>query len=517
MSSIKKLAGETIWYGASSIFAKFLNYLLTPYLTWIFKGTPEYGEMSIVYAAISFVNIGVLFGLDYAYFRYIQKKETQKDLYSTLLISLIGSTALITTLIFLFRVPLAYALDIYDHPAYIVLSGLLIAFDALSALPFARLRNEGRPRKFAAIRISGILLNVALTYFFLSICPSLLKKHPNSIIGFIYRPDFGFVTYVLLANVLQNLFQLFLLSPLLKGFQWKFNVKLWQQVMIYALPLTVAGFGGMINETFDRIMLLKRLPQEHHYAFYQVGIYSGCYKLSLLITLFVQAFRMGAEPFFFRQSVENSAQRTYARVMKFFVILICGMFLFVTMYLDVFKYFIFDHTMWVGLKVVPILLFANMFLGIYYNLSIWYKLATNTMAGLYITLIGAGITLLVNYLFIPTFGYMASAWATFLCYGSMMVVSYVWGQRVYRVPYAWKKLTAYMVIVAVIYLVHYVLTGIWSNRVFSLTLGTVFIAAYALFVLRVERKEFQRLPYIGKYLNRTPHGGGARRADIGPV
>jgi O-antigen/teichoic acid export membrane protein len=489
MSSIKKLAGETVWYGASSILAKFLNYMLTPYLAYKFKGTPEYGEMSLVYAAISFVNIGVLFGLDTAYFRYIQRKETQKDLYSTLVISLFGSTTLITILLIVFRVPVSEVIDIPKHPYYVVLSAFLIAFDALSALPFARLRNEGRPRKFAAIRISGILVNVGLTFFFLSACPRLLKAHPNSVIGFIYRPGLGFVTYVLLANTLQNLFQLFLLSPLLKGFRWAFNTTLWKEVMVYALPLTIVGFGGMINETFDRILLVKRLPHANDYATYQVGIYSGCYKLSLLITLFVQAFRMGAEPFFFRQSVESSAQRTYARVMKFFVILISGMFLFVTMYLDVWKYFITDHSMWVGLKVVPILLFANMFLGIYYNLSIWYKLSTNTLSGAYITLIGAGITLLVNYLFIPAFGYMASAWATFTCYGSMMVISYVWGQKVYRVPYAWKKLTAYMVIVAGIWLVHRALTGIWPNRYFSLGLGT--------------KKEFQRLPYIGKYLNRS--------------
>jgi O-antigen/teichoic acid export membrane protein len=502
MSSIKKLAGETVWYGASSILAKFLNYMLTPYLTYKFKGTPEYGEMSLVYATISFVNIGVLFGLDYAFFRYIQKKETQNDLYSTLLISLMGSTTLITVLILLFRVPIAAAIDIANHPSYVVLSAFLIAFDALSALPFARLRHEGRPRKFAMIRLSGILLNVALTYFFLSVCPALLKTHPNSIIALIYRPKLGFVTYVLLANVIQNFFQLILLSPLLKGFRWKFNFPLWKDIMVYALPLTIAGFGGMINETFDRIMLDQRLPHAGNYAKFQVGIYSGCYKLSLLITLFVQAFRMGAEPFFFKQSVEDSAQRTYARVMKFFVILISGMFLFVTLYIDIWKYFITDHTMWVGLKVVPILLFANIFLGIYYNLSIWYKLSTNTRAGAYITLIGAGITLFINFVFIPRYGYMASAWATFICYGSMMVISFVWGQKVYRVPYAWKKLTAYLVIVALIYFLHHFIVGLWPNRVFSLALGTVFIGGYALFVLRVERKEFQRLPYIGKFLGK---------------
>ncbi len=500
MSSIKKLAGETVWYGASSILAKFLNYMLTPYLALKFRGTPEYGEMSLVYATISFVNIGVLFGLDYAYFRYIQRKEVQNDLYPTLLISLLTSTILITTLIIILRVPLADYIDVAKHPHYITLSAFLIAFDALSALPFARLRHEGRPRRFALIRVSGILLNIALTYFFLSVCPSLLKTHPNSIIGLIYQPKLGFVTYVLLANVLQNFFQLILLSPLLKGFRWTFNFPLWKEIMIYALPLTIAGFGGMINETFDRIMLDRRLPHTGDFAAYQVGIYSGCYKLSLLITLFVQAFRMGAEPFFFRQSVEDNAQRTYARVMKFFVILVSGMFLFVSLYLDIWKYFITDHSMWAGLKVVPILLFANIFLGIYYNLSIWYKLSKSTRAGAYITLIGAGITLIINYLFIPRFSYMASAWATFICYGSMMVLSFIWGQKVYRVPYAWKKLVAYMVIVAMIYGIHHFLTGLWKNNMFSLGLATLFTLSYAFFIVRVEKREFQRLPVVRRWL-----------------
>jgi len=273
--------------------------------------------------------------------------------------------------------------------------------------------------------------------------------------------------------------------------------------MIYSLPLTVAGLGGMINEVFDRIMLDWRLPHANNYAVYQVGIYSACYRLSLLITVFVQAFRMGAEPFFFRQSVEDSAQRTYARVMKFFVILVCGIFLFVMLYLDVLKYFIQDPSMWTGLKIVPILLFANIFVGIYYNLSIWYKLSSlHTRSGAIITLIGAGITLFVNYFFIPVFGYMASAWATFLCYGSMMVISYIWGQRVYPVPYAWRKLLAYMVIVLAVYLAYIGLCLFSQQLIYRLTVATVLLGCYILFILRVEHREFQKLPVIGKYIAR---------------
>ena len=489
-----------MWYGVSSIFARFLNYLLTPYLTLKFSGTSLYGKMSLVYAIIPFLNVLALFALDTSYFRYIQKKEAEKNLYDTLLYTLAANSILITSLLILFRQPCATFIDLPQHPEYITFTALIVGIEALAALPFARLRHENRPKKFAFIRVTGILVNIACTFFFLSLCPRMAKSHPNSVWTLIYDPGFG-VGYVLLANLISSSLQFLLLSREFLQFRWAFDSRLWKEIMVYALPLTIAGFGGIINETFDRVMLAKRLQMSHELADYQVGIYSACYKLSLLISLFVQAFRMGAEPFFFKESSGENAPKTYARVMKFFVITVCLMFLFVALYLDIWKNFIRDKTMWQGLGVVPILLFANMFLGIYYNLSIWYKLTKNTRAGAVITLIGAAITLVINYFFIPRFSFWASAWATFLCYGSMMVMSYVWGQRSYRVPYAWKKLVAYMVIVALLYFVHLFLTHLWHNQLFSLALATTLSALYAFFILRVERREFQRLPVIGKYLS----------------
>ena len=477
--------------------------MLTPYLTYKFRGTPEYGKMSLVYSLIPFMNVLVLFGFETAYFRYIQKKEAAKDVYDTLLTSLLGSTLLITTLILVFRREIAEFIHLEAHPEYITITAFLIACDALSALPFAKLRHEERPRKFALIRVVGVILNIAFTYFFLSVCPRLTKSHPGSILLLLYQPAFGFLGYILVANLIQSAFQVVALSGQLLQYRGRFRAGLWKEIMIYALPLTIAGFGGMINETFDRILLAHRLPLSETQADIQVGIYSGCYKLSLLISLFVQAFRMGAEPFFFRQSIEEDAPKTYARVMKFFVITVCLMFLFVALYLDIWKYFLKDHSMWVGLKIVPILLFANMFLGIYYNLSIWYRLSRRTIAGAYITLIGAAITLLINYIFIPLWGYMASAWATFFCYGSMMVISFIWGQKAYRVPYAWKKLVAYMVIVALLYFIYHFITLFWHSQLFSIVLATLLTGGYSLFILRVERREFQRLPVVGKWLGAT--------------
>ncbi|MBS1667994.1 MAG: oligosaccharide flippase family protein [Bacteroidetes bacterium] len=499
MSSIKKLAGQTVWYGASSIFARFLYYLLTPYLTYKFRHTADYGQMTLVYSLIPFLNVLVLFGFETAYFRFIQKKEYEKDVYDTIVTSLIISTGLFTALILAFRQQIANFIDIGNHPEYITISAFIIAFDAISALPFAKLRHDNRPKKFAAIRIIGIFLNIGIAYFFLSVCPQLFKDHPNSILIFIYSTGFG-VGYVLIANLAQSFFQMVALSKELLQFKWKINKQLWKEVMVYALPIAIAGFGGMINETFDRIMLAKRSPLTGDAAIYEVGVYGACYKLSLLITLFVQAFKMGAEPFFFKQSLQQDAPRTYARVMKFFVIVICIMFLVVALYLNIWKQFIRDPRMWEGLKVVPILLFANMFLGIYYNLSIWYKLSNKTTAGAYITIIGAAITLLINYIFIPRFSYMACAWATFFCYGSMMVISYNWGQKNYRIPYATKKLVAYLVIVALIYFVHLLLTKAWPNNYFSLTMATVLTLGFTWFVMKVDKKEFQKLPYIGKWV-----------------
>ena len=498
MSGIKKLAGQTLWYGASSIAARFLNYLLTPYLTYALSSA-AYGEMSLVYAAIPFLNVIFTYGLETAYFRYSKNKEQEKDVYNTAMVSIIVSTAVLTAVLLLFNDELAGLIGLEEHPEYFTWSAFIIACDTLAALAFAKLRYEGRPVKFATVRIAGIIINIALTFFFLSICPQIARNDPNGFIGTFYDPKIG-VGYVIIANLIQSVFTLLLLSKELLAFRWKFNARLWKEIIVYSSPLILAGFAGMINETLDRIMLNWWTPAANDaQAKIEVGTYSACYKLSILISLSIQAFRMAAEPFFFSAAQGQQPQRIYARVMKFFVITICFMFLAVALFLDIWKHFIQNETFWKGLGVVPILLLANMFLGIYYNLSIWYKLSNNTMAGAWITLIGAGITLLINYLFIPTLGYWACAWATFFCYGTMMVLSFVWGQKAYRVPYAWKKLVAYMVICVVMYGLYYgfgmMKLGDWANRGF----GLLMIGLFGLLIVNVERKEFQKLPYVGRF------------------
>ncbi|MDP1812520.1 MAG: oligosaccharide flippase family protein [Sediminibacterium sp.] len=498
MSGIKKLAGQTIWYGVSSIAARFINYLLTPYLTFKFTES-QYGEMSIVYAFIPFMNVVFTYGMETTFFRFANQGD-KKKVYNTTSLSLIFSTVVLTVLLIMLQRPLSELLQVTAHPEYLSLSAALIALDALCIIPFAKLRQDGRPVKFALIKVGGILINIISIYFFLSICPRLLAQDPSHWIGRYYDPGWV-VGYVLLANVIQNAITLLLLSKEMLGFEWKLDGALWKEMMKYGIPLIIAGFAGMINETFDRIMLGWWAPVSSvDAAKAEVGIYAACYKLSILVTLAVQAFRMGAEPFFFKQAQQENAPKIYARVMKFFVITLCFMFLMVAMYLDVWKLFIRNPKMWVGLKVVPILLLANMFLGIYYNLSVWYKLGNKTIAGAYITLMGAAITLLINWLFIPYFSYMACAWATFACYGTMMVVSYVWGQKEFRIPYATKKLVAYMVMVVLLFLVHKTAIYFFMAQWFSISFATLLLTFFSWFIFVIEKKEFQKFTFTGKYI-----------------
>ena len=491
MSSIKKLAGQTMWYGLSSIAARFISYLLTPYLT-LKLTEAAYGEQAIVYSFIPFLNVIVTHGMETAYFRF-GTKENEEKIYHTSSFSMIMVTALVITCLLIWGAPIANLLQINLHPEYIKLVAWVVALDALTTIPFSRLRLEGRPKKYAFIKVGGILINIFATYSLISILPQYATTHPGSFMAGWYKPGFE-VGYILIANVLQNIFVLILLQKEIRALRFNIDYKLWAQMMLYALPLVLVGFGGMINETMDRIMLgwwANGGSPEANKAL--VGTYSACYKLAILITISIQAFRMGAEPFFFKQAQSDNAQKTYARVMKFFVITLCIMFLGVVLYLDIWKLFIRNPNMYIGLRVVPILLMANMFLGIYYNLSIWYKLSNKTMAGAWITLLGAVITIIINYLLIPRYGYMASAWATFCCYGTMMIVSYKWGQKVYYIPYATKKLIAYFVIALLLYSINLLIVWVSSNKAFNYLFATILLIGFIAFVSRIEKKELKSI------------------------
>ncbi|MBV9988380.1 MAG: oligosaccharide flippase family protein [Chitinophagaceae bacterium] len=500
MSGIKKLAGQTLWYGLSSIAARFIGYLLTPLLTYSSHvRTADFGRQSLLYSAIPVLSVLFTYGFETAYFRFSGKEENKKTIYSTSFLSILGSTIIFSLILWQYRGVLGSIVGFADIPQIAELTIGIIAIDTLCTIPFARLRQEERPVKYAFVRVAGILINLLLVWFFVNYCPAQLEKDPNHWVGRIFDMNTNPIIYVAIANLVQSILTFLLLGKEVSAVRFSFNARLWKEMIIYALPLLIVGFGGIVNETFDRLMLKAWLPGSADYRNEQVGIYNACYKLSLLITLFVQAFRMGAEPFFFKQAEGQNPQRVYARVMKFFVLVVTLMFLVVALFLPVWSRLIGPKYR-VGLQIVPILLLANIFLGVYYNLSIWFKLSHKTIAGAYITLIGTAITLVVNYFFIPEYGYIASALATFFCYGSMMVISYYWGQKAYPVPYATKKLVAYGVIVVLLFLIHKLITHFFPNVYLSLSLGALLTAAYAWFVLQVEKKEFQKLPLIGRYL-----------------
>ncbi len=497
--SLKKLAGQTMWYGLSSIAARFLNYLLTPYLVGKLTAA-NYGEMSLVYACIPFLNVVFTYGMETTYFRFNNNGSDRAKVYSTGSLSLIMTTSILTTVLLLGRDYFAEALRLQSHPEFITWAAWIIALDTLTTLPYAMLRNNGRPRKYAFIRLSGILINIGFTFFFYSVLPGIARSQPDSMLAGWYDPSLG-AGYIIIANLIQSGITLLLLLPEFLSVKLAWDKKLWKQMMLYSLPIMIAGFGGMINETFDRIMLNWLAPVgSKEEAKVMVGIYSACYKLSILITLFVQAFRLGAEPFFFQQAAGEDAPKTYARVMRYFVLTVCTMFLAVTLFMDIWKWFIPNKTMWQGLGVVPVLLLANICLGIYYNLSIWYKISGSTRPGAIITFVGAGITLLINFIFIPYFGYVACAWATLVCYGSMMVISYLWGQKVYAVPYDLRSAGGIFLAMMLVFFAFTGLSHYLTPVSLRLAAGALGFLLFLAFILRSERENLSKLPGVRKFL-----------------
>ena len=498
--SIKKLAGQTLWYGVPKILSRFLNYGLTIMGFWMFNPT-ETSNLTQVYAIIPFLNVLFTYGLETSYFRFAQITDRNK-LYNTLTFSIILSTIFFTVILLLLQEPLARLFELRDNPEYVTWMIGILFFDTLAVVPLAKLRLEERPRKYAFVNVASIMMNILLVIFFLFIARNKFNANPNSIWGVIYQPDVG-VGYFIIANLIASALSLLFLYKEFGAFKWIFDKKLWNEVMIYSYPLIVVGFGGMINEMLSRVMYRKVLHLDPILEKKELGIFGANYKLAVLITIFIQIFRLAAEPFFFNQSTREDAQKTYARVMKFFVIACCFMFLVVVLFLDFWKFLIaakFPEYA-EGIHIVPILTMGSVFLGIYYNLSVWYKLTNKTMYGAYITIAGALITVALNFWWIPLFHYTGAAWATFFCYAFMMVISYVQGQQHYPIPYAWKKLVAYLVIVTLLYLIQWTISYFTPEMtILHFATGMILLGAFGLFILKIEKREFEKLPYVGKYV-----------------
>lgn len=442
LNPLKRLASQTAIYGLSSIVGRFLNYLLVPLFTYYFAPA-EYGVVSEFYAYMGFLAVLLVFGLETGYFRFREGDgSTPAIVYATALRALVLANGLFLLLALSFQDQVANLLQHGEHPEYILWTAAILAMDSVGALAFARLRAENRPARFALIKVIEIGVNVLLNLFFIVYCRQAQEADPGSLAGQLWNPAIG-VGYIFIANLAASGVKLLLLTPQFRGFLAGFDRELFSSMMRYSLPMVVIGFAGIINEMLDRAALKYLLPHDLETNMAQLGIYSACYKLSILMSLFIQAFRYAGEPFFFAYAKEKDARQTYADVLRYFLIFCVFIFLLVTLYLDVFKYFI-GTAYREGLHVVPVLLLANLFLGLYVNLSIWYKLSDRTLMGAGVSLAGAGITVVLLLWLVPRFGYEGAAWAHLACYSSMALISYLLGQRYYPVPYEVKRVLAYI-------------------------------------------------------------------------
>lgn len=485
MNPLKKLASQTVIYGLSTIVGRLLNYLLVPLYTRIFL-PEEYGVVTEFYAYIAFFLVLFTYGMETAFFRFVSK-EDNKNVYGSALTSVFISTIVLSGLLILFAQQIAEVLKYPNHSEYIVYLAIILAFDAITALPFAKLRYEERPIRFSVIRLINIASNIFFNIFFLVLCPIALKNENHlmhSIAVSIYKPEIG-VGYIFISNVLASTVTFVLLLPEILKSNFDFDKKVYLRMLHYAAPLLVAGLAGMINETLDRI-LIKYLVSDESSAMYQLGIYGANYKLAMLMTIFIQTFRYAAEPFFFSESSKKNSKETLAKVLKYFVIISMLIFLCVTLYLDFFKHFIGEqyHT---GLKIVPILLMANFCLGVFFNLSIWYKLTEQTRYGAYFAFIGATITLVGNFTLIPIIGYMGAAYTTLVCYAVMMFSAYITGKKHYPIPYDVIRICSYVLLAMTFYaLSRFFISNAPNNAVIYIVNSALFLV-YFLIAVVLER------------------------------
>ena len=455
---------------------RMLNFLLAPLHTRVFLDQADYGIISEMYAYVTFLNVVFMYGMETAFFRYASGKNPldHKKVFGTAQASLVATTILFVGILMLMSGRIATILEYPENRNYVLFFAGIIGLDALVNIPFARLRLEQKPWKYFSVKLMGIGVNVLLNVFFL--LPALLNKPEMfSWLGYTYNPDTA-VAKVFIANLCASAVVFLVFVPGLKGL--KLDPLIWKKLLKYGSPLVLIGLAGMVNETFDRILLKYLLPGTLEENLAQIGVYSAVYKISIFMTLAVQAFRMGAEPFFFQQSSSEKAPVIYALVMKYFVIVCCIIFLGVGMFPDVFKVIIGEsyHS---GLSIVPILLLANLLLGVYYNQSVWYKLTDKTLYATIIPVAGAMLSIVANLILIPVAGYTGAAWARLLCYGSMVVLSYIIGQRFYPVPYALRKISIYLGLSVALCLI-----GLYAFNTFNGNDATIFIrfVLLALFV-----------------------------------
>lgn len=497
LNPLKKLAGQTAIYGLGTLVPRLLNYLLVPLYTRLLL-KDEYGMVTELYAYIAFFFVILLYGMETTFFRFAEKEKDPQKVFSTALISILFTSSLFLLLVIIFISPITSFLEYPGKYYLILMAGAIVAIDAFSSIQFAHLRQQNKSIQFSIFKIITVLVNVGLNLYFILFCESVYKTNPDSPWILFYNPEFS-VGYVLISNLIASLVGIFLLLPQLINLKWFFDRKLLKQMLVYTFPLLIVGISGMVNEVLDKIMFkyLAPVPEgirdASSYVMSELGIYGANFKLAVLMTLFIQMFRYAAEPFFFAQARESNAKQVYADVMKYFVIFCLFIFLLVMLFLDIFKYFI-GPGHWGGLYIVPLVLLANLFLGIFFNLSIWYKINDLTKYGAVIAIIGSIITIVMNLVLVPRFSYLGAAWARFTCYFVMMVLSYLWGRKIYPITYDLKKILFYIAVALILFaLSYYVIPEQWNYQLginaflFLIFLVTVFIKEKALFFKSASR------------------------------
>ncbi|CAM3358966.1 lipopolysaccharide biosynthesis protein [Aequorivita lipolytica] len=481
MSVFKKLFKQTFIYGLATVLPRVMAVILVPLYTTVML-PEEYGIYATLMAYLILGNVLLSYGMETAFFRFVTKDASQqKIVQSTTLTSITVSTLIFLLVTMLFTNSIAEVSEF--KPEYVTYGLLILALDALVVLPFVWFRVNEKPMKYAVIKIFNVIINLAFNLFFLLLLPKLAEN--SSYWNSLWFPE-NKVAYVFIANLIASAVTLLILLPLYVKIGFGFSKTIWKQMIKYAFPVLIAGIAFSINEAFDRILLKYLLPE--NIAEVQVGLYSACYKLGMFMTLFVMAFRLGLEPFFFNHSGHANAKNTYATITKYFTLFGCLILLVVVVYIDIFKRILIPNSQyWEALKIVPIILLANLFLGIYHNLSVWYKVTDRTKYGAYISVFAAGVTLALNFILIPIIGYMGSAIATLAAYGSMMVLSYLYGRKYYNVPYELKKIGGYLILaIGFSAISFYVFNGnIW--------IGTALLLVFASIMFYSEKNEFLKI------------------------
>jgi len=486
---LKKLAGQTAIYGLTTIIGRLLTWFMVPIYIGAAKfSTDQYGIITEMYSYVAFLVVFLTYGMETAYFRFSTlQDESKRKVYTSIIYSLLFTSFIFIVTAFLFNQSIANWLKYPENKEFVTWFAIIVGLDAVSSIPLAKLRAEHNSTKFVIANFTNIIVFVGLNLFFLAYCRPLYSAgESNWIIETFYNPEIG-VGYVFISNLIASIAKFLILIPELLQARYGFEFSLLKKMFIYALPLLIFGLAGIVNETIDRIMLKRMLFDVlgEKETLSQLGIYGACYKVSIIITLFIQAFRYAAEPFFFAQEKEKNAKETYAKVMTYFVIVCATIFLGVMLFIDVVKYFIPNEAFWEGLQVVPILMLANISLGIYYNQSIWYKLSGKTKFGAYIGIFGAIITIVLNFIWIPIYGYVGSAWATLICYASMMLLSFVLSRKYYPIKYDLKKIFLYLGLSYGIYFLSTYLKV--SGEVLKYAIHTLLIIGFGAFVYLIER------------------------------